>query len=81
MVGAPESPALIPPRGPAVDVSYIDGGHAQISVSTSQGAHRLRFLALMMRTLRSLAPAPPRGPTVNVFYVDGGHSRISISTF
>jgi hypothetical protein len=36
MVGAPGSPAL-PPRGPIVDVFYVDDGRSQISDTASQG--------------------------------------------
>jgi hypothetical protein len=64
MVGAPGSPAPAPRRGPTVDVSYVDGRHSWISVSTSQGARHRRFLMLMVGAPRSLALAPPRGPTV-----------------
>jgi hypothetical protein len=43
-VGAPGSTTLAPPRGPAIDIFYIDGGRSRISVNASQGAHRRRFL-------------------------------------
>jgi hypothetical protein len=36
MVGAPESPALAPHRGPTVDIFDVDGGCSRISVSTHQ---------------------------------------------
>jgi hypothetical protein len=39
MVDALGSPAPAPPRGPAIDIFYVDGGRSQISVSTRQGAH------------------------------------------
>jgi hypothetical protein len=40
----------------------IDGGGSRIfSSDTSQGARRRHFLALMVGTPGSLAPAPPRG--------------------
>jgi hypothetical protein len=74
IVGALGSSALAPPRGPAVDIFYIDGGCSRISVSTSQGGHRRRFLALMVDAPRTPAPTPPRGPTVSIFYIDGGRS-------
>jgi hypothetical protein len=74
MVGAPGSPAPAPPRGPTVDVFYVDGGHSRISVSSRQEAYHQHFFALMVGALGSPAPAPLRGVVVDVFYVDGGHS-------
>jgi hypothetical protein len=45
----------------------VDGGRSQISsFGTSQWACRRHFLALMVGTLGSSAPAPPNGPAVNV---------------
>jgi hypothetical protein len=38
MVGALGSTTPAPPRGPAFDVCYVDGGRSRISVSTSQRA-------------------------------------------
>jgi hypothetical protein len=80
MVGATGSPALTPPKGPTIDVFYVDGGHTWISIRTHQGAHHQCFFVLMVGGPRSRAPAPPRGPTINVFYVDGGRFLISVST-
>jgi hypothetical protein len=49
-----------PPRGPAVNVFYVDGGRSRITSSgTSQGASHQRFFTLMVDTPRSSAPAPP----------------------
>jgi hypothetical protein len=79
LVGAPESLAPAPPRGPTVDVCYVDGGCFWISVSTSQGARRQCFLALMVGAPGSPAPTPPRGATVGICYVNGGRSQISSS--
>jgi hypothetical protein len=45
-----------------------------------RGAHRRRFLVLMVGALGSPAPTPPRGSVVNIFYVDGERSWISVST-
>jgi hypothetical protein len=40
MMGAPGSLALAPPKGPTIDVFYVDGGRSQISsFGTSQVAH------------------------------------------
>jgi hypothetical protein len=59
----------------------VDGGrYRNNSSGTSQGARRRRFLALMLGTPRSTAPAPPRESTIDVFYIDGGCSWISVST-
>jgi hypothetical protein len=74
MVGAPGSIAPTPPRGPVIDVCYIDGGRSWISISTSQGAHCRCFLTLMVGAPRSPAPTSPTGLTVDVFSVDGGPS-------
>jgi hypothetical protein len=55
----------------------VDGGCSQIySSGTSQGAHRRRFLVLMVGALGSPALTPPRGAAIDVFNVDGGHSCI-----
>jgi hypothetical protein len=81
MVGAPESIAPAPLRGPLSTFFSIDGGCSWIySSDTSQGGHCRCFLALMVGAPGSIAPAPPRGPTIDVFSVDGGHSQISVST-
>jgi hypothetical protein len=73
-----------PPAGarvPAVDVFYVDGGCSRIfSSDTSQGAHRRRFLSLMMGAPGSSASAPPWGLAIDNFYVDGERSWISVST-
>jgi hypothetical protein len=73
MVGTLESLALAPPRGPAVDVFYVDGGCSRISISTHQGARHQRFFALMVGTPRSPAP-PRRGSTADVLQLSGSHS-------
>jgi hypothetical protein len=53
----------------------VDGGRSWIySSDTSQGAHRQHFLALMVDTPGSPAPAPPRGPTSMFLSVNGGRS-------
>jgi hypothetical protein len=45
----------------------IDGGRSRISnSSTSHGARRRHFLALMVGAPRSTAPAPFRGPVIDV---------------
>jgi hypothetical protein len=80
IVGALGSTAPAPPREPAVDIFYVDGGCSLISISTSQEVRRLRFLALMVGALGSTALTPPREPTINTFYVDGRCSWISVST-
>jgi hypothetical protein len=65
-----------PPAGPGCSPSTFfmliflsfDGGRSRISSSgTSQGARRRYFLALMVDTPGSPAPAPPRAPAVNIF--------------
>jgi hypothetical protein len=65
-----------PPAGPGCSPSTffmliflsVDGGRSRISSSgTSQGARRRYFLALMVDTPGSPAPAPPRAPAVNIF--------------
>jgi hypothetical protein len=78
MVGAPGSPPPAPPRGPIVNVFYIEGGRSRISISTHQGARLQCFFALMVGAPGSPTPAPPRGPPST--YVDGGRSWISVST-
>jgi hypothetical protein len=35
MVGTPGSPAPTPPRGPTIDVFYVDGARSRISIGTS----------------------------------------------
>jgi hypothetical protein len=51
----------------------VDGGRSRISYSsTSQGAHRQHFLALMVGALESPAP-PPRGPTADTLQLIGSH--------
>jgi hypothetical protein len=80
MVGAPESPALAPPRGPVVDVFYVDGGRSWISINTHQVVYRRHFLALMMGASESPALTPPRGSDIDIFYVDGRRTRISVNT-
>jgi hypothetical protein len=68
------SPA--PPKGPAVDVFYVDGGRSRISVNTRQGGHRQCFLALMVGAPGSQVLAP-RGPTANVLQLSGSCSETS----
>jgi hypothetical protein len=46
MVGAPESLAPAPHRGPTVDVFYVDGVRSRISVSTRQGARHRHFFSI-----------------------------------
>jgi hypothetical protein len=75
MVGALGSPALAPPRGPTINVFYIDGGRSQISISTHQGAHHQYFFALMVGAFGSPALASPRGPGVDVFILMVGAPR------
>jgi hypothetical protein len=67
----------------------VDGGHFWIYNSgTSQGAHRPRFLSMMLRHLLVSPPSSfftlmmgaPDLRTVDVCYVDGRRSQISIST-
>jgi hypothetical protein len=72
MVDALGSPAP-PPRGPAVDISNVDGGCSWISGTASPGGPLLTFLMLMVGVPRSPAP-PPRGPAIDIFCVDGGRS-------
>jgi hypothetical protein len=79
MVGASGSPALAPPRGPAVDDFHVDGGRSRIFVSTSQGARRQRFLALMVVLLDFQLRHLPRGLLSTFLSVDGGCSRITSS--
>jgi hypothetical protein len=67
MVGAPGSLALAPPRGAHRRRFYVDGGRSRISISTTQGARRRRFLALMVLAPVSPAPAPPGGPPSTFF--------------
>jgi hypothetical protein len=56
-----------PPGGLPLMFPSGDDGHSWISSSgTSQGTRRRRFLALMVGTPGSPAPAPPRGLTVDV---------------
>jgi hypothetical protein len=76
VLGAPESPALTPPRGSTVNVFYVDGGHSRISVSTHQWAHHQRFFLLMVGALGSPAP-PPRGPTADVLQLCGSSFHTS----
>jgi hypothetical protein len=64
IVGALGSPPT--PRGPTVDIFYVDGGRSRIYVSTRQGAHRRHFLALMLGAPGCTAPAPPRGSAIDV---------------
>jgi hypothetical protein len=72
-----------PPMGarvPTVDIFYIDGGCSWISSSgTSQGVCCRHFLALMVDTPGSSAPAPSRGPPSTFFSIDSGCFRISSS--
>jgi hypothetical protein len=60
MVDALGSP-LAPPRGSTVNICHVDRERSRISVSTSQEAHRRRFLTLMVDASGSLALAPPKG--------------------
>jgi hypothetical protein len=76
MVGTVGSTALAPPRLPVVDVSYVDGGRSRISVSTSQGPRRRRFLALMVGAPRSPAPTPPRGATMSSTFLTKSFFRV-----
>jgi hypothetical protein len=57
----------------------VDGGCSRISVSTSQGARRRCFLALMVDAPGSTALAPPRGPPLTFLSVDSERSWISSS--
>jgi hypothetical protein len=67
MVGAPESTAPAPPKGPPSTFLSVDGGRSRIySSDTPQGARRRCFLALTVGAPGSTAPTPPRGPTVDV---------------
>jgi hypothetical protein len=72
-MGAPGSPSA-PPRGLAVDIFSVDGGRSRMSGTTSLGAHRRRFLALMVGASGSLSP-PPTGATVDILQVSGSHSQ------
>jgi hypothetical protein len=65
MVGAPGSPPPAPPRGPIVNVFYIEGGRSRISISTHHGARRRCFLALMMGALGS-SGSTDQGPTIDI---------------
>jgi hypothetical protein len=77
---APGSLASTSPRGPTVDVSYVDCGHSWISVSTCQWVHRRCFLVLMAGAPGSSALAPLRGGSSSTFLsIDDGRSRISSS--
>jgi hypothetical protein len=42
VVGAPDLPVL-PPRGPAIDISDNGGGRSRISIIASQGARHRRL--------------------------------------
>jgi hypothetical protein len=58
----------------------VDGERFRIcTFDTSQGAHRRRFLALMVGAPESPALAPHREVVVDVCYVDGVRFRISVS--
>jgi hypothetical protein len=63
-------------QGSAVDIFYVDGGHSWITISTSQGPRRRRFLALMVGATGSTAPTPPKGPPSMFLSLNGGHSQI-----
>jgi hypothetical protein len=67
-------------QGPRCRHSVDGGRYRNNSSDTSQGDRRRRFLALMVGTPRSTAPAPLRESTIDVFYIDGGCSWISVST-
>jgi hypothetical protein len=58
--------------------SNVDDGHSRISSSgTSKGARRRCFLALVVDTPGSPAPALSEGPSSMFLSVDGGRSWIS----
>jgi hypothetical protein len=73
MMGALGSPSA-PPRGAAVDVFSIDGGHSRISDTASQGPHHQCFLALMVGAPGSPSPLP-RGVVVDVLQLSGSRSQ------
>jgi hypothetical protein len=77
MVGALGSLAS-PPMGPTVDVSCIDGGRSQISVTTSQGGH-CRYFLRWWWAFSDLRHRFLGGPLCTFLSVDGRRSWISIT--
>jgi hypothetical protein len=75
--GTPGSPS-VPPRGPAIEVSDIGGGHSKVSDSASEG-DRHRRLRHRWWVLPSLHQHLPGGAVINVSDIGGGRSRVSSS--
>jgi hypothetical protein len=75
MVGAPGSPSA-PPRGLTVDDCYVDGGRSRISASTSHGARRRRFLALIVDAPESPALSPLKGGTMSSTFPSKSFFRV-----